>query len=95
MLENIQKSYIKKEAIYGPDNYKPLPVVLSKAKGVWVWDVNDEKYIDMMSGYSAVSHGHAHPELLRVFHELSSRLSLTSRAFYTDTLGPYLETITK
>ena len=95
MLDNIQKSYIKKESIYGPDNYKPLPVVLSKAKGVWVWDVNDEKYIDMMSGYSAVSHGHAHPELLRVFHEQSSRLSLTSRAFYTDTLGPYLETITK
>ena len=95
MLDNIQKSYIKKESIYGPDNYKPLPVVLSKAKGVWVWDVNDEKYIDMMSGYSAVSHGHAHPELLRVFHEQSSRLSLTSRAFYTDTLGPYLETLTK
>mgnify|MGYP006260292461 CR=1 FL=1 len=49
----------------------------------------------MMSGYSAVSHGHAHPELLRVFHEQSSKLSLTSRAFYTDTLWPYLETITK
>ena len=95
MLDNIQKSYIRKESIFGPDNYKPLPVVLSKAKGVWVWDVNDEKYIDMMSGYSAVSHGHAHPELLRVFHEQSSKLSLTSRAFYTDTLGPYLETITK
>ena len=95
MLDNIQKSYIRKESIFGPDNYKPLPVVLSKAKGVWVWDVNDEKYIDMMSGYSAVSHGHAHPELLKVFHEQSSRLSLTSRAFYTDTLGPYLETITK
>ena len=95
MIDNIQNNLIQKESIFGPDNYKPLPVVLSKAKGVWAWDVNEKKYLDMMSGYSAVSHGHAHPELLRVFHEQSSRLSLTSRAFYTDTLGPYLETITK
>ena len=95
MVDDIQKNLIKKELIFGPDNYKPLPVVLSKAKGVWVWDVNDKKYLDMMSGYSAVSHGHAHPKLLKVFHEQSSKLSLTSRAFYTDTLGPYLETITK
>ena len=95
MVDDIQKNLIKKELIFGPDNYKPLPVVLSKAKGVWAWDVNDKKYLDMMSGYSAVSHGHAHPKLLKAFHEQSSRLSLTSRAFYTDTLGPYLETITK
>ena len=95
MVDDIQNNLIKKESNFGPDNYKPLPVVLSKAKGVWVWDVNEKKYLDMMSGYSAVSHGHAHPELLRVFHEQSSKLSLTSRAFYTDTLGPYLETITK
>ena len=95
MVDDIQKNLIKKELIFGPDNYKPLPVVLSKAKGVWAWDVNDKKYLDMMSGYSAVSHGHAHPKLLETFHEQSSRLSLTSRAFYTDTLGPYLETITK
>ena len=95
MVDDIQKNLIKKELIFGPDNYKPLPVVLSRAKGVWAWDVNDKKYLDMMSGYSAVSHGHAHPKLLKVFHEQSSRLSLTSRAFYTDTLGPYLETITK
>ncbi len=95
MINDIQNNLIKKESIFGPDNYKPLPVVLSRAKGVWAWDVNEKKYLDMMSGYSAVSHGHAHPELLRVFHEQSSKLSLTSRAFYTDTLGPYLETITK
>tara|TARA_B100000700_G_scaffold28882_1_gene27777 strand:- start:2783 stop:4000 length:1218 start_codon:yes stop_codon:yes gene_type:complete len=95
VVDDIQKNLIKKELIFGPDNYKPLPVVLSKAKGVWAWDVNDKKYLDMMSGYSAVSHGHAHPKLLEAFHEQSSRLSLTSRAFYTDTLGPYLETITK
>ena len=95
VLDDIQKSFIKKESIYGPDNYKPLPVVLSKAKGVWVWDISEKKYLDMMSGYSAVSHGHAHPVLLKTFHDQSSRLSLTSRAFYTDTLGPYLETITQ
>ena len=83
------------ESIHGPDNYKPLPVVLSEAKGVWVWDVDHNKYLDMMSAYSAVSHGHAHPELVKVFHEQSNTLSLTSRAFYTNTLGPYLETITK
>jgi ornithine--oxo-acid transaminase len=69
-------------------------VVLSKAKGVWVWDVDNNKYLDMMSAYSAVSHGHSHPELLKVLHEQSSRLALTSRAFYTDILGSFLETIT-
>ena len=94
MKSSNQRNFIEKESIFGPDNYKPLPVVLSKAKGVWVWDVDGKKYLDMMSAYSAVSHGHAHPELLKVFHKQSSRLALTSRAFYTDTLGSYLETIT-
>ena len=94
MKNSNQGNFIEKESIFGPDNYKPLPVVLSKAKGVWVWDVDAKKYLDMMSAYSAVSHGHSHPELLKVLHEQSSQLALTSRAFYTDTLGPYLETIT-
>ena len=94
MKNSNQRNFIDNESIFGPDNYKPLPVVLSRAKGVWVWDVDDNKYLDMMSAYSAVSHGHSHPELLKVLHEQSSQLALTSRAFYTDTLGPYLETIT-
>ena len=94
MKSSNQRNFIDKESIFGPDNYKPLPVVLSRAKGVWVWDVDGKKYLDMMSAYSAVSHGHSHPELLKVLHEQSSRLALTSRAFYTDTLGPYLEKIT-
>tara|TARA_B100000953_G_scaffold223664_1_gene185302 strand:- start:1154 stop:2383 length:1230 start_codon:yes stop_codon:yes gene_type:complete len=94
MESSNQRNFIDKESIFGPDNYKPLPVVLSRAKGVWVWDVDGKKYLDMMSAYSAVSHGHSHPELLKVLHEQSSRLALTSRAFYTDTLGPYLEKIT-
>ena len=94
MKSSNQRNFIDKESIFGPDNYKPLSVVLSRAKGVWVWDVDGKKYLDMMSAYSAVSHGHSHPELLKVLHEQSSQLALTSRAFYTDTLGPYLETIT-
>lgn len=94
-ISDNQKKYINQESIHGPDNYKPLEVVLSEAKGVWVWDVDQNKYLDMMSAYSAVSHGHAHPELVKVFRDQSETLSLTSRAFYTNTLGPYLETITK
>jgi ornithine--oxo-acid transaminase len=94
MKSSNQRNFIDKESIFGPDNYKPLSVVLSRAKGVWVWDVDGKKYLDMMSAYSAVSHGHSHPELLKVLHKQSSQLALTSRAFYTDTLGPYLETIT-
>ena len=94
MTSSNQRSLIEIESNFGPDNYKPLPVVLSKGEGVWVWDVDNKKYLDMMSAYSAVSHGHSHPELVKVLHEQSARLALTSRAFYTDTLGPYLETIT-
>ena len=94
-ISDNQKRYMNQESIHGPDNYKPLEVVLSEAKGVWVWDVDQNKYLDMMSAYSAVSHGHAHPELVKVFRDQSETLSLTSRAFYTNTLGPYLETITK
>lgn len=94
-ISDNQKKYMNQESIHGPDNYKPLEVVLSEAKGVWVWDVDQNKYLDMMSAYSAVSHGHAHPELVKVFRDQSETLSLTSRAFYTNTLGPYLETITK
>ena len=94
-ISDNQKKYMNQESIHGPDNYKPLEVVLSEAKGVWVWDVDQNKYLDMMSAYSAVSRGHAHPELVKVFRDQSETLSLTSRAFYTNTLGPYLETITK
>ena len=72
MKSSNQRNFIDKESIFGPDNYKPLPVVLSRAKGVWVWDVDGKKYLDMMSAYSAVSHGHSHPELLKVLHKQSS-----------------------
>ena len=86
-----QEELIKKELESSAKNYKPLPVVLSKGKGVWLWDTDGNKYLDMMSAYSAVSHGHAHPELVKVLHRQSELLGITSRAFYTKTLGPFLQ----
>ena len=86
-----QEELIKKELESSAKNYKPLPVVLSKGKGVWLWDTDGNKYLDMMSAYSAVSHGHAHPELVKVLHKQSELLGITSRAFYTNTLGPFLQ----
>ena len=86
-----QEELIKKELESSAKNYKPLPVVLSKGKGVWLWDTDGNKYLDMMSAYSAVSHGHAHPELIKVLHRQSELLGITSRAFYTKTLGPFLQ----
>jgi len=90
MMES-QEVLIKKELESSAKNYKPLPVVLSKGKGVWLWDTDGNKYLDMMSAYSAVSHGHAHPELVKVLHRQSELLGITSRAFYTNTLGPFLK----
>ncbi len=90
MVES-QERLIKKELEFSAKNYKPLPVVLSRGKGVWLWDTDGNKYLDMMSAYSAVSHGHAHPELIKVLHQQSKLLGITSRAFYTNTLGPFLE----
>jgi ornithine--oxo-acid transaminase len=72
-------------------NYHPLPVVLSRGKGVFVWDENGKKYLDMMSAYSAVSHGHANPRLVEVVKRQVEKLTLVSRAFYTDQLGKFLE----
>jgi len=90
MVES-QEKLIKKESEFSSNNYKPLPVVLSKGKGVWLWDTDGNKYLDMMSAFSAVSHGHAHPELIKVLHQQSELLGITSRAFYSNTLGPFLE----
>lgn len=79
------------EARYCAHNYNPLPVVLSRAEGVYVWDDAGKKYLDMMSAYSAVSHGHANPRLVKIVQEQVARLSIVSRAFYTDKLGAFLE----
>jgi len=81
------------EAQYCAQNYKPLPVVLTRAEGVYVWDEAGKKYLDMMSAYSAVSHGHGHQRLVRLVQEQVTQLNIVSRAFYTDKLGPFLERI--
>ncbi len=79
------------ESQYCAHNYHPLPVVLTRGEGVFVWDEDGKKYLDMMSAYSAVSHGHAHPRLVRLVQEQVARLTIVSRAFYSNTLGPFLE----
>jgi ornithine--oxo-acid transaminase len=84
-------SRIELEARYCAQNYKPLPVVLTRGEGVHVWDETGKKYLDMMSAYSAVSHGHAHPRLVRLVQEQVAQLSVVSRAFYSDKLAPFLE----
>jgi len=81
---------IKLEAQYCAHNYHPLPVVLTRGEGVFVWDEDGKRYLDMMSAYSAVSHGHAHPRLVKLVQEQVARLNIVSRAFHTDRLGPFL-----
>ncbi len=80
---------------YGAKNYHPLPVVISKAKGVWVEDVDGNKYMDMLSAYSAVSHGHCHPEVVKVLKEQADKVTLTSRAFMNDKLGMFYEKVSE
>lgn len=95
MSSSIQDEYIKKESLHGAQNYTPLSVVLSKGKGAYLWDVDGNKYLDMVSAYSAVSHGHSHPELVKTIKEQSGKLAITSRAFYTEPFANFLESLTK
>lgn len=81
---------IERELLYGAHNYEPLPVILVRGEGVYVWDDLGNRYLDMMSAYSAVSHGHCHPKLVRVLQEQANQLNIVSRAFYTDKLGVFL-----
>lgn len=85
---NAQK-YIDLEDKYGAHNYHPLPVVLSKGKGAFVWDVDGKRYFDFLSAYSAVNQGHCHPKIVKALCDQAQELCLTSRAFYNDCLGPY------
>lgn len=89
------KDFIQKEDQYGAHNYHPLPVVLDKGEGVFVWDVEGKKYFDFLSAYSAVNQGHCHPKLVKTLTEQAGKLALTSRAFYSSCLGEYEEYITK
>jgi ornithine--oxo-acid transaminase len=85
------QEWIKLENERCAQNYHPLPVVLTKGLGAWVWDIEGKRYLDMMSAYSAISLGHSHPKLVAVLKEQAERLCVVSRAFHADTLYPFLE----
>lgn len=87
--------YIEREEKYGAHNYHPLPVVLDRGEGPFVWDVEGKRYYDFLSAYSAVNQGHCHPKIIGALTEQASRLTLTSRAFYNSVLGEYEEFVTK
>lgn len=93
MRHNLMHPLIELERTYGAYNYDPLPVVLTRGEGVFVWDDQGKKYIDMMSAYSAVSHGHCHPQLIKALVEQANTLTMVSRAFYTNKLGSFLKKI--
>jgi ornithine--oxo-acid transaminase len=91
MNENISsEAIIELEKKYCAKNYLPLPVILSKGQGIYVWDIEGKRYIDMMSAYSAVSHGHCHPKLVATLTQQAKTLAMVSRAFYTPSLGTFL-----
>ncbi|MFT4761711.1 MAG: ornithine--oxo-acid transaminase [Saprospiraceae bacterium] len=97
MTNEVQVSsqdFIQQEDKYGAHNYHPLPVVLAKGEGVYVWDVEGKRYYDFLSAYSAVNQGHCHPRIVNALKEQAETLMLTSRAFYNDKLGPYEEFLT-
>lgn len=95
MVSAKTQQFIDQEAQYGAHNYHPLPVVLQKGKGPFLWDVDGKRYFDFLSGYSAVNQGHGHPRLVKALIEQAQELTLTSRAFYNDQLGPYEAFITE
>jgi ornithine--oxo-acid transaminase len=82
---------IAHEAKFVAKNYKPIPVLLTRADGVYAWDLEGKKYLDMMSAYSAVSCGHSHPRIIKTLTEQAKTLAMTSRAYHTNTLGPFME----
>ncbi len=95
MTKKTSQDYINQEDKYGAHNYHPLPVVLEKGEGVFVWDVEGKKYFDFLSAYSAVNQGHCHPKIVKAMTDQAQKLTLTSRAFYNNVLGEYEEYVTK
>lgn len=89
------RDYIDREDKYGAHNYHPLPVVLERGEGPFVWDVEGKRYFDFLSAYSAVNQGHCHPKIVKALTDQAQKLTLTSRAFYNSVLGEYEEYITK
>ena len=94
MINNSEEA-IKLENRFGAHNYHPLPVVLTRGEGIYVWDVEGKKYFDYLSAYSAVNQGHCHPKIIKSLVDQSKKLTLTSRAFYNDVLGEYEKYITE
>ena len=93
-LKSKTQYYLDLEHKFGAHNYHPIPVVLKKGIGSKVWDVEDKEYFDFLSAYSAVNQGHCHPKIIKALNDQSINLTLTSRAFYNDTLGEYEKFIT-
>src|ERR1700674_2761968 len=89
LLEELMNA-IELEEQYSAHNYQPLPVILARGQGAYLWDVSGRRYVDMMSAYSAASHGHAHPRILAALETQARRLAVPSRAYYNDRLGPFL-----
>ncbi|MDP3371738.1 MAG: ornithine--oxo-acid transaminase [Candidatus Paracaedibacteraceae bacterium] len=89
----LNKTFIEREDYVGARNYNPIPVVISHGKGVWLWDVEGNRYLDMLSAYSAISHGHGHPRILKALTEQASRLAVCSRAVHHDKMADFLETL--
>ena len=87
----LQQDIIHKTDLHSAHNYHPLPLVLSRGEGIWVWDVDGKKYLDCLSAYSAVNQGHCHPKIINALTEQASQLTLTSRAFHNDKMGDFLE----
>lgn len=87
--------YIAREEKYGAHNYHPLPVVLEKGEGIFVWDVEGRRYFDFLSAYSALNQGHCHPRIIKALNQQASKLTLTSRAFYNNVLGEFEEYVTQ
>lgn len=85
------KSYLELTEKFSANNYLSLPVVLTKGKGVWVWDVEGKKYLDMLSAYSALNQGHCHPKIVQALNNQAKRMTLTSRAFHNDKMGLFLQ----
>ena len=88
---NSSKEYIECDTKYGAHNYHPIPVVITKAEGVWVYDPEGRKYLDCLSAYSAVNQGHLHPKIVAALEEQLTRVALTSRAFHNDRMGLFLK----
>ena len=86
--------YLELEDSYGAHNYHPIPVVLERGEGVFMWDVDGKRYYDFLSGYSALNQGHCHPRIINKLIEQSQKLTLTSRAFFNNVLGEYAKYIT-